>query len=226
LLAYAEVHIEQGPVLEANRVGLGVVTGIAGQTRVHLGFAGRAGHAGTTPMNLRRDALCAAAEFILAVESAGLTATVGRIEAQPGASNVIPAQVTLSLDVRHANDPDRRAGVARLRAKALAIAKKRRTPLHWTLVQETGSIACDPRLTQIMVSAAQVYEPAAPALASGAGHDAAALAAVCPVAMLFVRCKGGLSHHPAESMRAADAAKAIGALREFILRLADEVLSI
>jgi allantoate deiminase len=226
LLAYAEVHIEQGPVLEASRVGLGVVTGIAGQTRVNLEFTGRAGHAGTTPMTLRRDALCAAAEFILAVENVGLTATVGRIEAQPGASNVIPAQVTLSLDVRHANDPERRAGVARLRARALAIAKKRRTPLQWTVVQETNSIACDPGLTRIMESAAQAYEPAAPALASGAGHDAAAMAAICPVTMLFVRCKGGLSHHPAESVRAADAAKAIGALREFILRLADHVLAL
>jgi allantoate deiminase len=222
LLAYAEVHIEQGPVLEAARVGLGVVTAIAGQTRVRLEFSGRAGHAGTTPMTLRRDALCAAAEFILAVENAGLTATVGRIEAQPGASNVIPAQATLSLDARHANDAERRAGVARLRARALAIAKKRRTPCQWTLVQETGSIACDPRLTRLMQGAARAYEPAAPALASGAGHDAAALAAVCPVTLLFVRCKGGLSHHPAESVRRADAAKAVGALREFILRLADD----
>jgi allantoate deiminase len=93
-------------------------------------------------------------------------------------------------------------------------------------VQETNSIACDPGLTRIMESAAQTYEPAAPALASGAGHDAAAMAAICPVTMLFVRCKGGLSHHPAESVRAADAAKAIGALREFILRLADHVLAL
>jgi allantoate deiminase len=220
LLAYAEVHIEQGPVLEARRVALGVVSGIAGQTRARVEFTGRAGHAGTTPMALRRDALCAAAEFILAVERAGVTATVGQIEARPGASNVIPAHVALSLDVRHLEDGRRRAAVDRLHRRALAIAEERKTVLRWTLMQETDRVACDPRLTRMMRAAARAQEPGAPLLPSGAGHDAAALAAICPVAMLFVRCKGGLSHHPGESVRRADVAKAVAALQDFILRLA------
>ncbi len=219
LLAYAEVHIEQGPVLEARGLALGVVSGIAGQTRARLEFTGQAGHAGTTPMPLRQDALCAAAEFILAVERAGVTATVGQIEARPGASNVIPGQVTLSLDVRHLQDSRRHAAVDRLRRRALATAEKRRMTLRWTTVQETSSVACDPRLTALMRAAAREQEPDAPLLPSGAGHDAAALAAICPVAMLFVRCRAGLSHHPGESVKPGDVTKAVAALRDFVLRL-------
>ena len=223
LLAYAEVHIEQGPVLEARHLALGVVSGIAGQTRARVEFTGRAGHAGTTPMDLRQDALCAAAEFILAVERAGVTATVGQIEARPGASNVIPAEVTLSLDVRHLDDARRRAAVDRLHQRAIAIAEKRQVVLRWTPVQETNRVACDPRLTALMQAAAREHEPGAPLLPSGAGHDAAALAAICPVAMLFVRCRAGLSHHPAESIKRGDVAKAIAALRDFVLRLAGDL---
>ena len=220
LLAYAEVHIEQGPVLEAENLALAVVTGIAGQTRARVGFTGTAGHAGTTPMKPRRDALCAAAEFILAVEHCGVTATVGQITAQPGASNVIPGHVELSLDVRHLQDARRLAAVKSLRARAAAIAKKRGVQLAWNPVQETASVVCDSQLTSLFKTAVVHYQPRVLALPSGAGHDAAALCAVCPVAMLFVRCKAGLSHHPAESVKAADVAKAIAALREFILLLA------
>ena len=220
LLAYAEVHIEQGPVLEAGGLALGVVSGIAGQTRARLEFIGGANHAGTTPMDLRRDALCAAAEFILAVERAGVTATVGQIEARPGASNVIPGQVILRLDVRPLDAARRRAAVARLRQEAATLAQRRRVRLRWRLVQDTPRVACDPRLSKLWRAVAREHQPEVPLLPSGAGHDAAALAAVCPVAMLFVRCKGGLSHHPAESVKAADVAKAIAATRDFILRLA------
>ncbi len=126
LLGYAEVHIEQGPVLEAEKIAVAVVTGIAGQSRLRVEFIGNAGHAGTVPMKLRRDALCAAAEFVLAVERCGITATVGKIEAQPGASNVIPGHVALSLDVRHLSDARRISVVKALRARAAAIAKKAR----------------------------------------------------------------------------------------------------
>ena len=220
LLAYAEVHIEQGPVLEARNLALGVVSGITGQTRVRVEFTGCAGHAGTTPMDLRRDALCAAAEFILAVERAGVTATVGQISAQPGASNVIPGHVTHSLDVRDFNDARRRAAVEKLRRQAEAIAAKRNTPLRWTVVQDSARVACDSRLTTLLRDAALGQQADVPSLPSGAGHDAAALAAVCPTAMMFVRCKGGVSHHPAESVKAADVAKAIAALRDFVLALA------
>ena len=221
-LAYAEVHIEQGPALEAAGAALGVVTGIAGQSRVRLEFTGAAGHAGTTPMNLRRDALCAAAEFILAAERSGITATVGQVEAQPGSSNVIPGRATLSLDARHLDDARRLAAVEKLRVRAQTIAERRKVALRWTPVQSTSSVTCDGRLTTLWRTAAARHEPRLFALPSGAGHDAAAMSKVCPVAMLFVRCKGGVSHNPSESIRPADAGKAMLATRDFILALARE----
>ncbi|MBV8217032.1 MAG: hydantoinase/carbamoylase family amidase, partial [Solirubrobacterales bacterium] len=130
LIGYYEVHIEQGPVLEAQRVPLGIVTGIAGQTGGRVVFAGEAGHAGTVPMALRRDALGAAAEFVTAVEAVargenGVVATVGELEVQNGARNVIPGRVVLSLDVRHAVDPVRESVVSRLHERARAIGHAR-----------------------------------------------------------------------------------------------------
>jgi len=219
LLAYAEVHIEQGPVLEKENLAVAVVTGIAGQTRARLEFTGRAGHAGTTPMKLRQDALCAAAEFVLATERSGIIATVGQIEAQPGASNVVPARVTLSLDARHLDDARRIRAVEKLRERAREIGKKRGVAARWIPMQQTASVACDKQLTQLFRDAVLRHQPRAPALPSGAGHDAAAMSAVCPVAMLFVRCKSGVSHHPDESVRAADVAKAVAVLRDFVVAL-------
>ena len=224
LLAYAEVHIEQGPVLEARNLALGVVSGIAGQTRVRVEFTGRAGHAGTTPMDLRRDALCAAAEFILAVERAGVTATVGQIDARPGASNVIPGQVTHSLDVRDFDDGrERRAAVESLRRSGPG---NRRPPKRrfcaGPSMQDAGRMACDPKLDRALARGRpRASGLTVPSLPSGAGHDAAALAAVCPTAMMFVRCKGAASAiiRPNPS-RTADVAKAVAALRDFVLRLA------
>ncbi len=221
LLGYAEVHIEQGPVLEAAGVSLGVVSGIAGQTRARVEFAGHAGHAGTTPMDMRRDALCAAAEFILKVEQCGVTATVGQIEIKPGASNVIPERAVLSVDIRHLADAQRLDAVEDLPAQAQAIGRRRNVAVHWTTVQQTDSVICDPRLTKLMHDCAIKCEPAAPALPSGAGHDAAPMSTLCPVAMLFVRCKGGLSHHPDEAVSEEDARKAITVLCDFILALAE-----
>lgn len=222
LLAYAEVHIEQGPVLEAENLAVAVVTGIAGQSRVRAEFIGEAGHAGTTPMKLRHDALCAAAEFILAVERCGVIATVGQIDAQPGASNVIPGRVTLSLDVRHLDDARRIAAMKSLHARAAVIAKKRGVQLAWKPVQQTASVACDRQLTALFKTAVAKHQPRVIALPSGAGHDAAAMSAVCPVAMLFVRCKGGVSHHPAEAVKTADVAVALAVLLDFILSLSTD----
>lgn len=229
LLAYAEVHIEQGPLLEDDDLALGIVSGIRGQTRARVEFAGRAGHAGTTPMNTRRDALCAAAEFIQAVEectrdSSVEVATVGQIEVRPGAGNVIPGYARLTVDLRDLCDSHRNAGVERLRKLADAAAKKRGVKMIWTTVQETPSVQFDERLYKLMEAAVRGHEPAAPSIFSGAGHDAAAMSAVCPAAMMFVRCKGGVSHHPAESVRTADVAKAVAALRDFVLRLAETPL--
>lgn len=221
LLGYVEVHIEQGPVLEQKKLPLGVVSAIAGQSRVRVTFSGLAGHAGTVPMNLRQDALCGAAEFVLAVEAfaqgrGALVATVGELHALPGASNVIPGQVRLSLDVRHADDALRVQAVTELKQRAQEIAAERRLQCEWELVHETAAVVCQRRLTLALEKAVRRRHADAPLLASGAGHDAAALAAVCPVAMLFVRCKGGISHHPTEFASEADIRAAVEVMNEFL----------
>jgi allantoate deiminase len=219
-LGYAEVHIEQGPVLEKHNLPVGVVTAIAGQSRLRVEFTGFAGHAGTVPMNLRHDALAGAAELVLAAEKCGVLGTVGKLEVAPGASNVIPGHAALTLDVRDQNDARRLAAVRSLHTKAKAIAKRRGLKLTWTRVQQTAAVQCDKTLTQIFSKCVAQQSLEVLKLHSGAGHDAAALSAICPVAMLFVRCKGGISHNPAESVKTADVAPAIGVLADFVQTLA------
>ena len=219
-LGYAEVHIEQGPVLEKNDLPVGVVTAIAGQSRLRVEFHGVAGHAGTVPMDLRHDALAGAAELVLAAERCGVTATVGKLEVAPGASNVIPGIVSLTLDVRDQNDARRLAAVRSLHAQANAIAKRRGLKIVWTPVQQTAAVHCDKTLTRIFSKCVARRGLEVLKLPSGAGHDAAALSVICPVAMLFVRCKGGISHNPAESVKTADVRVAVEALSDFIMQLA------
>jgi len=221
LLGYVEVHIEQGPVLEAEGVAVGVVDAIDGQTRASVTFTGAAGHAGTVPMQLRRDALTAAAEWILAVEAlardtAGLVATVGEARVEPGAGNVIPGRAALSLDVRHADDAARAAAIAELHARADTIAAARDVALEWEIVQATPAVACSPALADALAAAARACGHRELRLTSGAGHDAAVMAALAPVTMLFVRCAGGISHNPAESVAHADVAAAIEVVDRFL----------
>ncbi len=225
VIGYAEVHIEQGPVLEKKNLAVGVVSAIAGQTRAKISFLGEAGHAGTMPMNLRRDALAAGAEFILAAESlaqnrGGLVATVGEITALPGASNVISGETRLSLDVRHPDDAVRVKACAELQQRAGEIAAERGVTLNWETVHQTPATICDRKLTLALETAVKRHQADAPLLTSGAGHDAAALSAICPVAMLFVRCQGGISHHPAESASEADVNVAIAVMHDFISQMA------
>jgi allantoate deiminase len=219
-LGYAEVHIEQGPVLEAENLPVGVVTAIAGQSRLRVEFCGEAGHAGTVPMELRHDALAGAAELVLATERCGITATVGKLDVEPGASNVIPGKVSLSLDVRYQSDSRRRTVERALEAKALAIAKRRALELEWTIVQQTDAVHCDKKLTKFLSECIAELDLKVFKLPSGAGHDAVALSAICPVTMLFVRCKAGISHNPAESVKAADVRVAIDVLSSFVEKLA------
>lgn len=224
LLGYVEVHIEQGPVLEQKNLAVGVVTAIAGQTRARVTFVGRAGHAGAVPMNARRDALSAAAEFILAVESLGrrrdeLVATVGEVTVLPGASNVIPSEARLSLDIRHPDDAVRVRAGEELNARARKIAAERGLAAKWEIVQQTGAVVCDQRFTRLMENVVKRHQKEAPLLTSGAGHDAAAMSAICPVALLFVRCKGGISHHPDESADAADVGTAVAVMKDFLQTL-------
>jgi allantoate deiminase len=202
--AYAEVHIEQGPVLERLGEPVGVVTAIAGQTHADVGYHGEAGHAGTVPMDARRDALAAAAEWVLAVEGTG---TVGRLIVEPGVRNVIPASATMTLDVRDPEDDRRRAAVAALRERATEIAARRGVDLAWFDRADIPAVAMDERLSAAWGVATR--------LPSGAGHDAAMMASIAPAAMLFVRCRGGISHNPAESVEEADVAVAIEALERF-----------
>lgn len=227
LLGYCEVHIEQGPVLEARDLPVGVVSAIQGQSRVDVRFTGQAGHAGTVPHPLRRDALVAASAFVLAVEGLarereGLVATVGQLTVAPGASNVIPGVVTLSLDVRHPDDATREEACRALEARARGIAQARRVALDWRPLQSHPSVRCAPRLADLFARAVASEGFPEFRLASGAGHDAVPMSGLTDVAMLFVRCAGGISHHPAEAVAQTDVAVAIAVLERFLALLAEE----
>ena len=230
LLGYLEVHIEQGPVLESKKLAVGVVSAIAGQTRGRLTFHGKAGHAGTTPMNLRRDALTGAAEFILFAETLArgcepLVATVGTVAVAPGAPNVIPGEVTLSLDVRHPRDDSRDAAVTLLVDVAKKIARQRKLTVTWQPTQDNGAVACSPALTARLEKSVRAVQRRSLSLVSGAGHDAVVMSSLTPVAMLFVRCREGLSHHPDEFASPADLDVALRVVVDFLARLAADTIS-
>lgn len=226
VLAYLEAHIEQGPQLEAEGLPVGIVTAIAGQRRLAATFTGMAGHAGTSSMALRRDALTAAAEAVLAVEQvaregrADLVATVGRLRVAPGATNVIPGLVKFSIDVRAGADEDRDAATVRIREALTAIAAARSVALELEEVHAISASPCDPALTELLVQAVAAAGLTPRRLVSGAGHDAMVMAALAPTAMLFIRCAGGISHNPLESATADDAERALEAMLLFIEGLA------
>ena len=224
---YVEVHIEQGPVLEREKLALGVVTAIVGQNRMRVVVLGEAGHAGTVPMPMRQDALTGAAEIILAVERIAksygndrMVATVGRIEASPGAINVIPGRVGFSLELRSSTDALRKAAIEQIRQDAQRIAMARKLEVAFEPFYETLTTPCDPSMQTVMESAIGDLGNRTIRLPSGAGHDAQVMARLCPAAMLFVRCRGGVSHNPAEYASPADIGLAIAALIRFIERFA------
>lgn len=227
LLGYCEVHIEQGPVLEARNLPVGIVSAISGQKRITVRFTGDAGHAGTVPMSLRHDALCAAAEFVLAVEALahntpGLVATVGQVNVQPGASNVIPGEVTLSLDVRHQDNSVCDKACRQLNERTQQISLTRHVSFDWQLLQEHVSIPCSTRMTQLLTQAIEELHYPLLSLPSGAGHDAVVVSTLTDICMLFVRCHGGISHNPAESVTTEDVAVAIAVMERFLKLLAQE----
>lgn len=214
LAAFVESHIEQGPVLLGDDLPVGVVTAIAGASRLRLAVTGLAGHAGTVPMGRRQDALAAASEMVLAVEryctahkdQGGLVGTVGVIDAKPGAANVIAQDVGFTIDVRSGDDEARRRAVAAIRAECSSIAARRNVRVAVDPYYDADAAPCDPRLQDCLAAAIAAEGHAVRRLPSGAGHDAMAFPRVCPTAMLFVRCgNNGISHHPDEIMSAQDA---------------------
>jgi allantoate deiminase len=222
--AALEVHIEQGPIIEKEDASLAVVEAIVGQSRLELTFEGQANHAGTTPMSLRRDALAAAAQWIVEVERYAanytqLVATVGRMSALPGAMNVVPGTVHTSLDVRHPKDESRHAAVAHLLTKAEAAGALRGVRVHSTEISAQRAVPMDRDLTVKLHQAAERAGFDAKSIFSGAGHDAMILAPAVPTTMLFVRSPNGLSHHPDESVREEDVEAALATVLNLLLHL-------
>jgi allantoate deiminase len=224
-LAYLEFHIEQGPVLETLARPLGSVEAIAGQSRLEFIFVGRANHTGTTPMHLRHDAVAAAAEWISAVErlaqsTPGLVATVGKIEAKPGATNVIAGEALLTLDVRHSSNEVRVRAVDDLIRKAEKTAQRRGLSVRRSILMNQQAVAMDPFLVNQIEEAIRQAGCEPHRMASGGGHDAMILAEKVPAAMIFLRTPGGISHDPAESVAVEDVEKAIECGVHLLRRLA------
>ena len=221
---YVEVHIEQGRVLEKAGEACCVVSAIAGQSRLTVKLNGRADHAGTTPMPMRRDALTGAAECILAAESLArsqppLVITVGKIQIHPGASNSVPQTATFTIDLRHPDDTARHQALAELHEQFNQIANSRSLRFDWQPVQDNDATPCDADLTNILLDSLAAITGSRRSLASGAGHDGVAISKICPIAMLFVRCRDGLSHHSDEHTSPEDIGISIDILTHFLKSL-------
>jgi allantoate deiminase len=224
-IGYLEFHIEQGPVLDNLNLPLAIVDAIVGQSRVDVVFSGMASHAGTTPMKARRDALACAAVWITEVEreanmTAGLVATVGRLDVEPGAGNVVPGRCRLSLDVRHCDDTVRKAAVARLEKAAHDIAARRGLETGSEHRLDEDAVSMDATMASMLDRALEQAGCPAHRMPSGAGHDAMILAGRMPVSMVFLRSANGVSHHPDESVRVEDVAAALDAGLQFLNEMA------
>jgi allantoate deiminase len=226
LLGYLEVHIEQGPVLQNEDLPVGIVTAIAAQSRGTVVFRGKAGHAGNTPMRLRHDALPGAAELVLEVERLareidGLTATVGRLSVEPNVGNVIPGRVAMTYDVRHQDDATRDRSRDALETFAREAAQRRELELEWSRRWDLPAVPMSAQLRALLADACTQAGVPPRELASGAGHDAVTAARLADAAMLFVRCKDGISHHPDESVREQDVAVALDVVVRLLALLGD-----
>ncbi len=226
LVGYLEAHIEQGPYLEAADASLGYVTTIAGARRFRLSIIGEARHAGGTPFAKRRDALVGASEAITAIErlarASRCLATVGRLEVQPGAVNVIPGRADFSLDLRAATDDERDAMWQTMHDEIVSLCDTRALRLEVVETHNASAAPCAPRLQQAVIEGIRTTGDEAPmGLWSPAGHDAMAMAAVTDIGMLFVRCHDGISHHPDEDVREVDVAAGLDALEQAVLRVGE-----
>lgn len=221
VVGYVEMHIEQGPVLDQENRPVGIVTAISGASRRRVIVTGEAGHAGTVPMALRQDSLMAAAEMALAIEKLGATAehgvaTIGQLHVEPGAVNVIPGRVRFTVDARAPKDSIREKLLADIEAALKAIAAKRRVQVDIQPFYDSPAAPASPVIMQGLAAAIEARQMEVRTLPSGAGHDAMVMGALCPMGMLFVRCKDGVSHNPAESMTEEDAGIAIAILLDFV----------
>jgi len=224
-LGYFEIHIEQGPVLYEKNIPVAVVTGITGQRRIEVTFKGVAGHAGTVPMDMRKDALCCAAEFILETEKLALVnndnlvATVGKLNITNAASNVIAGEVICSVDLRSADEDVLASAYEELQNVCEAVCNKRNISYEWDLIQSSKPVTCNKQLTNLLARSIADADVEIVELASGAGHDAVPVSEVAPVCMLFVRCYKGISHNPLEHVEIKDLASAIEVSDNFIYNL-------
>jgi allantoate deiminase len=227
ILGYLELHIEQGPVLEELNQACGAVSGIAGQSRYEFRVEGRAGHAGTVPVGMRKDALVGASEMIQAIERIALqydaiVATVGKLSVLPGASNVIPGVVEGTLDVRSIDDERRSAALREILEECYRIAQRRGLKCTFKPVMESPVVACSVEFVETIESVLEDYQMKPIRLASGAGHDAMAVADLTDIGMIFVRCREGLSHHPDEYASPEDIQLGTSVLLDVILKIAVE----
>lgn len=222
-IGYLELHIEQGPLLESEDLALGVVTAINGAKRLNFSLKGIAGHAGTVPMSLRQDALVGVSEVILAAEfiakEFAVVATVGKIACRPGAVNVIPSDVSFSLDIRAPDNQQRDVALFEITKAAKEIAVRRQLELSYDCFYSSDATQCSGFLQEKLTNAVTKVQGRSMSLASGAGHDAIAIAALCEVGMLFMRCKGGISHNPLETVCIDDIDLALEALEQTIYAL-------
>lgn len=226
VLGYLETHIEQGPVLEAERLPVGIVTAIAGIERHKVSITGRAGHAGTTPMKLRHDALAVASEIVLEIERRAketdrLVGTVGALEVSPNVVNAVPGGVRMTAEFRSSEDAVREAAGEDITFAARWAAERRGCGIGMERTYAQGAQACDPGLRAQLEAAVEGAGVRPLSLMSGATHDASAMADLCPMAMLFVRCRGGVSHHPDEWAEGDDMGVAVDVLRRTLIGMAE-----
>lgn len=218
--AFLEIHIEQGPVLEAKALPVGIVNAIAGARRFKCLVTGMAGHAGTVPMAMRQDALAGSAEMILAIEQIAkeqnVVATVGKLNCLSGATNVISGKTEFSLDIRSEHNQQRDTALERIENRLKLIAKHRQLDLNMQQTHIASAVKCDKALQASLARAIKQSNLAPYTLTSGAGHDTMAMANICPVAMLFMRCEKGISHHPAEAICSDDIQQTMNVLLKFL----------
>ena len=221
IIGYVEMHIEQGPVLDQENRPVGIVTAISGASRRRVIVTGEAGHAGTVPMGLRKDSLMAAAEMALAIEKLGAAAengvaTIGQMQVEPGAVNVIPGRVRFTVDARAPKDIVRESLLTDIESTLRAIAARRKVSVEIHPFYDAPAAPASPAIMQGLAAAMEARQMETRYLPSGAGHDAMVMGALCPMGMMFVRCKDGISHNPAESMTEEDAGLAIAILLDFV----------